>query len=170
MAVGSICTETESAGGRLSFPRLFVLCCSFTLKDDFRRSPSQKNKISLVRSKEWKCSFGVKTLRIHYAYLCPSSGASQEADFLTAYMSCASDVCYKSHPFGSVVSQVWVCACGLSSSRAGNEWCEGPIKCAPPHCQLLHDAPQHSLALPSPLPSLVGPSLSPALVNPSQGT
>lgn len=162
MAVGSICTETESAGGRLSFPRLFALCCSFTLKDDFRRSPSQKNKISSVCSKEWKCSFGVKTLTIHYTYLCPSSGASQEADFLIANTGCASDVCYKSHPFGTVVSQVWVCACGLSSSRAGNEWWEGPIKCAPPRCWLLRAAPQHSLALPSPVPSLVAPWWTPA--------
>lgn len=171
MAVGSICMQTESAGGRLRFPRSFALCCSFILKDDLpclKKSASQKNKILVVWSKERKCSFGVKTLTIHYAYLCPNSGASQEADFLMASTGCASDVCYKSHPSGTVVSQVRVCACGLSSNRAGNEWREGPIKRAPPRCwlPLLLAAPQHSLApaFPCPLP------LQPcgALVNPSK--
>lgn len=53
-----------------------------------------------------------------------------------ASTGCASDVCYKSHPSGTVVSQVQVCACVLSSNRAGNEWQVGPIKQAPPHCWL----------------------------------
>lgn len=64
-----------------------------------------------------------------------------------------SDVCYKSHPFGTSAGQVWVRACGLSSSRGGNEQPEGHIKRAPPHCSPALPLSAHRCSLGPSLPT-----------------
>lgn len=63
-----------------------------------------------------------------------------ETDTLVADTSCILDAHDKSHPCGTLVSQVQVRACGLSSNTAGNGWPEGP-----PH----HSSPALLLSAPS---------------------